>query len=222
MLIGTGSHGDVYRVDHPRYGQTAIKKLRYRDQAELDDILDEVQLLEQLRTSLCQPFVVKIYEHKIKSDIKEVQILMEYLQDRDDLFYDDSDVMIIGLKLLHAVKCLHNLGIVHRDIARVNIVIMDDLSVRLIDFGDSCNRSNCQFDILGRDPPPEFDDEEIYQHKTVTELFEAYQLADFWAVGDILRSIRSGSSPQLDSLISSLTLEIPYERQDELKRLNLM
>ena len=183
MLIGTGSHAKVYRVDHPKYGQTAIKKLRYRDHAELDAILDEVQLLEQLRTSLCQPFVVKIYEHKIKSDIKEVQILMEYLQDRDDLYYDDSDVMIIGLKLLHAVKCLHDLGIVHRDISRVNIVIMDDLSVRLIDFGASCSRSNCQFDTLGRDSPPEFDDEEIYQTQNNHRIVRSLSIGRFLGCG---------------------------------------
>jgi len=69
-------------------------------------------------------------------------------------------IKISCFQVSRAVEYLHNIGVAHRDIKLENILIADDLSVRLIDFGFSlknCDDKTIASDWVGsRDySPPE-------------------------------------------------------------------
>ncbi|MDH3767516.1 MAG: protein kinase [Gammaproteobacteria bacterium] len=104
------------------------------DADKLDRFLQECEVVSKLR----HPNIVRIYDHGVADDV--VYIAMEYYP-RGDLKARLRKGMSPELALdcvrqiAVALEAIHNLGILHRDLKPANVMVRDDHSLALIDFG---------------------------------------------------------------------------------------
>ena len=138
--IGEGATAKAFLATRERDGVVAVLKLinqsLMRDKAFLDRFLQEADIV----TRIDSPHVVKIHEQAF-SDSGGF-IAMEYLSGGDLTRHIRRGIsparavhylrqIVAGLDAIHAV------GIVHRDLKPANIMLRDDGSIAIVDFGIS-------------------------------------------------------------------------------------
>ncbi len=139
-LIGEGGMGDVYRGTDRDTGEVvAIKVLKnslQTDPAQLERFIREGEALRQLN----HPNIVKMLT-TISEDGKHY-IVMEYVGGGSlrDLIHREKQLSLkhalqISLEIADALSRTHHLKIVHRDIKPANILLAEDGTPRLTDFG---------------------------------------------------------------------------------------
>lgn len=142
-VLGTGSYGSVCRAIQVSTGhKVAIKRIKnvFEDEIDCKRILREVTLMRKLN----HPSVVKIIEilePEDMSNFQQLYIVMEYMQSdlkkliRSSLFLETFHIQKIMYNLCLAVKYLHDSQVLHRDIKPANILINEDCSIKICDFG---------------------------------------------------------------------------------------
>ena len=137
--IGSGGMGSVYRGTDTQTGESvAVKKLKpsVADAQTIERFRREAQSLSQLN----HPNIVKLLE-MIEAD-NEYYLIMELvtggsLQERLNEVPQLAvqEVLDIALDLCDALTRTHRLGIIHRDLKPANVLIAEDNTPRLTDFG---------------------------------------------------------------------------------------
>lgn len=142
-IIGVGSYGSVCRATQRLTGKkVAIKRMTniFEDEVDCKRILREITLLRKLD----HPSIVKIIDLLEPSDqqnFKTVYVVMEYMESdlkkviRSPIHLDLFHIQTIMQRLLTAVKHLHDVNVVHRDLKPANVLIKEDCSIKLCDFG---------------------------------------------------------------------------------------
>jgi predicted Ser/Thr protein kinase len=140
-LIATGGMGEVYLGQDVESGQpVAIKRLRPDLVAQNPETIQRFIREGEVLRQLDHPNVVKVlatYEDK-----DQPVIVIEYvgggslqdLLDRQPRIPLER-VLAIGLELADALARVHHLGILHRDLKPGNILLAEDGTPRLTDFG---------------------------------------------------------------------------------------
>jgi serine/threonine protein kinase len=114
--------------------------------------------------------------------------LFECIEEHDKL--SEKDAIYVFKQIVEAVKYLHERGIIHRDIKDENIVIDQDMHVKLIDFG-SASIEDVHKPFLDKFQgtvqycPPEVLRGEKYKGRP----------ADMWSLGILLYTILCGEIP---------------------------
>ncbi len=142
-LLGSGSYGSVCEAVHKASKTTvAIKKVLnlFDDKVDCKRVLREVQLLRKLD----HPNVVKIYEILEPKDQKRfdcVYIVLEYAQSdikklvKSAIHLQRIHIQKLVYNLLVGLKYVHSANVLHRDIKPANILINEDCTVKICDFG---------------------------------------------------------------------------------------
>ena len=142
-LIGTGSYGKVALAIKKSTGQkVAIKKIEniFEDATDCKRILREVTLLRKLK----HPFVVGLIEILMPSNpstFDTLYVVMEYaVSDLKKLIKSSINLELLHIQtiiynLLCSIKYLHESNVLHRDLKPANVLINEDCTVRLCDFG---------------------------------------------------------------------------------------
>jgi serine/threonine-protein kinase len=142
--LGKGAMGIVYLGVDPKINRTvAIKTMRFEEglgEKEMKDLKDRFFREAQAAGNLTHPHIVKIYDAGEEQDI--AYIAMELLKGDDLKKWTAKDALLPVPKVLeyiaHAADALayaHKNGIVHRDIKPANIMLLDDGTIRVADFG---------------------------------------------------------------------------------------
>ena len=140
-LLGRGGMGDVYRATDTQTGETvAVKALNpevlERDPSMLERFIREGDALRQLN----HPNIVKMLT--TFEENQRYYLVMEYVREGSlqDLLSVNGPlpherVIQIALDLADALTRAHRLGIIHRDLKPANVLLAEDGTPRLADFG---------------------------------------------------------------------------------------
>jgi len=138
--IGKGGTSRVFLAESEKAGEVVVLKVLNHnpDAAEssegYDRFLQEYELLSHIR----HPNVVKIHDFGLADD--HAFIAMEYFEN-GDMRRRLSEPMTIGETLTYveqiarALSAVHNIGVLHRDLKPGNVMLRNDGSLALIDFG---------------------------------------------------------------------------------------
>jgi serine/threonine protein kinase len=104
---------------------------------EIEDIQQEIHIMSQLHS----PFITRYFGSFIKKS--KLWIIMEYCQGGSCLdllragVFEERYIAIVLHELLKGLEHLHTQGKLHRDIKAANVLMCDDGSIKLADFGVS-------------------------------------------------------------------------------------
>ena len=142
-LLGTGSYGKVALATRKSTGQkVAIKRMEniFEDETDCKRILREVTLMRKLK----HPFVVELVELLYPSDptsFDTLYVVMEYAESdlkkiiKSNINLEMQHTQHIIYNLLCAIKYLHESNVLHRDWKPANVLINEDCTVKLCDYG---------------------------------------------------------------------------------------
>ena len=194
--IGDGAVATVYRgTDLTTNNSVAIKQLldtaKQADEAQITRFERESHAMEQLS----HPSIVKVFDTIFVEG--DHFIVMEYvgggsLQDR--LKRDGQLDILYALKVAHdiasAMILVHDQDIIHRDIKPDNILLSQDGTAKLTDFGMSrftyMSRLTGHNMMLGS---------MLYMSPEQFKKGEAVKQSDIWAFGVMLYEILTGEKP---------------------------
>ncbi|GES93581.1 kinase-like domain-containing protein [Rhizophagus clarus] len=173
--IGSGGFAKVYRANwkksHIRY---AIKSFIKIDNATAKAIVREIQLHREVDH---HDNVISFYG--VTTSIKENQrkeysLVIEYADN------------------VHAISCLHDEGIIHRDLHSKNVLVHQH-AVKLSDFGlskriEETSSSSKTFGLIPYIDPKRF-------NRSATSLYLLNKKSDVYSIGILLWEISSGQPP---------------------------
>jgi len=141
--LGQGSYGAVCSAIHKPTGKkVAIKKMTgvFEDEVDCKRILREIHLLKKL----AHPFVVELFdliEPRDHDNFDVVYVVLSLSESdlkkviKSAIFLENKHIATVVYNLLCGVKYLHSANILHRDLKPANVLINEDCSVQIADFG---------------------------------------------------------------------------------------
>lgn len=139
-LIGIGGMANVYKAfDNVKKCDVAVKVLK-------DEFLGNEEFVRRFRNeskaiaSLSHPNIVRIFDVNFGDRIQ--YIVMEYIDgvtlkefiDKAKVL-DWKDTVYFTFQILRALQHAHDKGIVHRDIKPQNVMLLQDGTIKIMDFG---------------------------------------------------------------------------------------
>ena len=186
--LGSGSYANVFLVlDTNEHKYYALKKIicnKFTKKSEYNDIINEINIYMMFD----HPNIIKIYDYFKSYD--NISILLEYAPNgtlesflnyytKNRKFLSRSKIENIMLQLTAGLKEMHKTGVVHRDIKPANILLGEDYTIKITDFGVSKFLENKSHAVTMIGTPlymsPEVINGEKYSFST-----------DYWSLGCIL------------------------------------
>jgi len=210
--IGRGGMGVVYLARDPGLDrEVAVKTLFQAAWVSGSD--SKARFLREARSAarLHHPNIITIYE--LGEDAGMPFIAMELLDGvdlasavRQGRLPGVSDMLRVAGQLCRGLAHAHRQGVVHRDVKPSNVIILDDGTVKIVDFGVArfdgggtmLTRSG---EVLGTPTymaPEQFTDEACDQR------------VDIWAVGVMLYELFAGRRPFEGTSVGSLVYRIVH------------
>ncbi len=195
--IGKGAMGVVYEGYDPMIERTvAIKTIR-AENLQGEDAQEQLARFRreaQAAGKLTHPNIVSIYDFGL--DDKTYYIAMEFVKGRElqDILTQNERFGVAGVvqimtQLLEALDYSHRNGVVHRDIKPANIILLEDGTVKVADFGiarvESSNLTQAGM-VLGT---PSYMSPEQFMGQTVDGR------SDIFSAGVILYQLLTGEKP---------------------------
>ncbi|KAL8680335.1 MAG: hypothetical protein Q9186_003456 [Xanthomendoza sp. 1 TL-2023] len=212
-LIGKGAFGRVFKAnDLTRKKVVALKvvdvdphdfKVHYLEKDEsIQTVLHEIKILTQLRDSNAKNINMIIDAFSIHS---QLWIVTEYcpggslhtLMQGVGSKLEEKYIVPVARELAVALRAIHAAGIIHRDVKAANVMIHENGSLQLIDFGVSGllqTGNDKRSTIIGTPHwmPPEMSSQLMNQGPSTLDY--ATEI-DVWAYGCTLYEIATGNPP---------------------------
>ncbi len=138
--IGSGGMAIVYKARcHLLKRHVAVKVLR-PELVEDEEFVARFKRESQAAASLSHPNIVNIYDvgeengiYYIVMEYIKGKTLKEYIREKGKLDWEEA--VRIAIQICSALKHAHKNGIIHRDIKPQNILVSEDGTVKVTDFG---------------------------------------------------------------------------------------
>jgi DNA-binding NarL/FixJ family response regulator len=220
--LGSGSSGVVLLVKQGNQ-KFALKILRwelYNDKSgktQIDRFLREAEILAKIE----HPNVVKIFSSGLAKNGGVPYILMEYIRGRTLKDYITESSFSFRrktktlLQICNALSAIHKHGILHRDIKPGNIIIQNDLVVKLADFGIARtldSNMTMTMEIIGS---PAYMAPESFANSKDTD-----QRSDIFSLGVLAYELYTGKKPFHGSSMSEIIYAIKNEKPVEPKKIS--
>ena len=142
-IIGKGSYGDVAEAIHKKTGKKVAIKRIYRVFEDLVDckrIVREITILKKTK----HPNIVGLFdivEPKDLTTFDTLYLVMEYCQSdakklvKSATHLQMPHIQLLMYNLLCGVRYIHSAEVIHRDLKPANILLNEDCTVKICDFG---------------------------------------------------------------------------------------
>ena len=208
VLLGSGSFGNVYLVRHnitqEEYAMKVVdkKKLSQSYGNSYEQILNEIKI----HSKLDHENIIHLYN--VYEDEENIKIIMEYAQ-KGNLFdviqkekkgISEEKAYKYFIQIINAVYYLHQHNIIHRDIKPDNILISEDDTIKLCDFGwakELTLENRKTFCGTAEYMAPEMVTSENYGFGV-----------DIWSLGNLLYEMIFGHSPFEGENMNSIMINI--------------
>ena len=146
-MIGNGAFAEVFKVSMPRFSNKyhALKRMKktFRSMKDRERMMSEVHVMNQLN-ELNNPYIVKF--HASWQQNGQLHILLEHAErgSMKDLIHDyhNRGIMIPDSTIWHtihdvcsALAYIHSSKFVHLDIKPANLLLFNDGTIKVSDFG---------------------------------------------------------------------------------------
>jgi serine/threonine protein kinase len=198
-LIGQGMFGRVYQALNLDTGELlAVKtyKLNANQSIARSELINIKRELLILR-SLDHPNIVKYFQVDVSQEDSSVDIITEYVPS-GSLFallekykgLSESVIQNYTKQLLEGLSYLHENEVVHRDLKSANILVTENSTLKLTDFG--CSR---RFDSDSNGQSRSFKGSPYWMSpEMVLKLGHSYP-SDIWSLGCLIIEMATGRPP---------------------------
>lgn len=139
--IGRGSSGSVYLARHKEFKKEVAIKILNMSMSSDPAAVKRFQLEAQAISEIDCSEIASVYDYGVLPDGKpylvmeyvEGKTLAEVLKENDHIGLDEADKYF--KQLAGALSLAHQKGIFHRDIKPSNLIVGQDGSIRIVDFG---------------------------------------------------------------------------------------
>lgn len=138
--IGEGGMAEVYKAKCHLLNRFVAVKVLKEEYSRDREFVDKFKAEAASAGSLSHNNIVNIYDVGSQNGVN--YIVMEYVQGRtlkELIIYsgrlDYNRALDIAIQISKAIECAHKNNIIHRDIKPQNILVTDDGSVKVTDFG---------------------------------------------------------------------------------------
>ena len=213
--------GVVYEAQDPAIGRTvAVKSIRIgeiSDPRERQRIKDRIFREAQSAGVLSHPHIVTIYDIQEADNV--VYIFMEYIDGStleklllDETPPDKNLVLALLRQTAAAMDFAHSKGIIHRDIKPANVMVRQDWTAKIADFGIAKTQSQSQTGLVVG--TPNYMSPEQIQGKAVDGR------ADQFSLGVIAYEVLTGEKPFVAETLPTLLFKLVSEPAVSAVRLN--
>ncbi|MFC1553162.1 protein kinase [candidate division KSB1 bacterium] len=191
--LGEGGMGVVYKAEDTKLKRDVALKFLPRHISDDDKTIERFKIEAQAAAALNHTNIATIYS--IEAADSETFIVMEYvkgmnLKDKIDSGpIEINEALNIAIQIAEGLSKAHEKGIVHRDIKPANIVIADDGTAKILDFGlakavdVSITKTGTTLGTAAYMSPEQARSEEV-DHRT-----------DIWSLGVVLYEMLEGKRP---------------------------
>jgi len=186
----------LFKADDRQSGKAVAIKIPYL-QIESDPAgFDRFKREEEIGLQLDHPYILKFIAVENKS---RPYIVMEYLEGQtlSELLKSvhplpEPDAVKIASRICEALSSLHSKGVVHRDMKPQNIMLCNDGSIRIMDFGIARAQSSRRLTFVGFTPTMGTPD---YMAPEQVRGSRGDERTDIYSLGAILYEMATGEPP---------------------------
>ncbi|GLU15636.1 hypothetical protein SLE2022_321090 [Rubroshorea leprosula] len=150
--FASGAHSRIYRGIYKQRA-VAVKMVRIPNQDEEtrtkleQQFKSEVALLSRLVHPNIVQFIAACKRPPVYCIITEYMsqgTLRMYLNKKEPYSLSTETILRLALDISRGMEYLHSQGVIHRDLKSNNLLLNDEMRVKVADFGTSCLETQCQ------------------------------------------------------------------------------
>lgn len=190
--IGKGGFAVVVLGVNPKTEKQVAIKIIFREEVTKRNLMQYLENELRLSTRFDHPNVCKVLDVIYEEDI--IMVVMEYFKNGDlqsmlsnGVNFTYEQKCKISFDILQGINYLHKRGISHRDIKPENVLLDDDFTPKLIDFGLAKENGTSLHTYCGT---PFYMAPEVI----ISDTYDGIK-ADIWAFGVTVHVLSTGKFP---------------------------